>query len=238
MDAKEVDVLGDGVISHWYYVSKARALDRLLRGVRSEVVLDVGAGSGFFSKHLIATGVANQAWCVDVEYASDFEEPYQGGFLYGRNCVERSDADLVLMMDVLEHVDDDIGLLTEYMEKVPLGAKFLLSVPAFDFLWSDHDVFLEHRRRYSLVQVEDLCARAGLRVKKSCYFFGFVFPLAVVRRIGGRIFFPNRVAPASQLVKHGVVMNSFLAALCGAELPVMSFNKLFGLTVFCLAEKI
>lgn len=237
MDAKEVKLLGDDVVSHWYYVSKARALDRLLRGVRSEVVLDVGSGSCFFSKHLIAAGIANKAWCVDIEYASDFEELYRGGVLYGRSCVERSEADLVLMMDVLEHVDDDVGLLIEYMEKVPVGAKFLLSVPAFDFLWSNHDIFLDHRRRYSLNQVEGLCARAGLRVKKSCYFFGAVFPLAAVLRIGERIFFQNRVAPASQLVKHGVVVNSFLAALCGAELPVMSFNKLFGLTVFCLAEK-
>ena len=63
-------------------------------------------------------------------------------------------ADVVLLMDVLEHVEDDVGLLRQYVEKVPSGARFLISVPAFQVLWSDHDVFLEHKRRYTVAKVE------------------------------------------------------------------------------------
>ena len=58
------------------------------------------------------------------------------------------------MMDVLEHVDNDAGLVRHYATKVPSGAHFLVTVPAFRFLWSGHDVFLEHKRRYTLAEIE------------------------------------------------------------------------------------
>ena len=54
------------------------------------------------------------------------------------------------MMDVLEHVSDDVGLVREYAKRAKPGTRFVVSVPAFMWLWSGHDVFLEHHRRYTL----------------------------------------------------------------------------------------
>ena len=81
-----------------------------------------------------------------------------------------TDCDLVLMMDVLEHVDDDRGLLRHYAAKVPPGAHFVVTVPAFGFLWSGHDVFLEHKRRYRLTEIETVMRDAGLAVARGAYF--------------------------------------------------------------------
>jgi hypothetical protein len=61
-----------------------------------------------------------------------------------RRSVDQSDADLVLLMDVIEHVEDDVGLVREYANKVAPGTRFITTVPAFMWLWSGHDVFLEH----------------------------------------------------------------------------------------------
>ena len=94
-----------------------------------------------------------------------------------------TDCDLVLMMDVLEHVDDDRGLLRHYAAKVPSGAHFLVTVPAFAFLWSGHDVFLEHKRRYRLGEIEAAMRDAGLQVVRGSYYFGLVFPLAAAVRL-------------------------------------------------------
>jgi hypothetical protein len=140
-------------------------------------------------------------------------------------------------MDVLEHVDDDVGLLSEYVSKAPIGARFLISVPAFQFLWSGHDVFLEHKRRYRLSQIERVADLAGLRVVRSAYYFGLVFPIAAVIRVIQRVLVSEDKSPRSQLTLHSAVTNLALGALCNIELPIMRFNRLAGLTAFCLAEK-
>ncbi len=58
------------------------------------------------------------------------------------------------MMDVIEHVEDDVGLVRGYVDKVAGGTRFIVTVPALMWLWSGHDVFLEHYRRYTLTSIE------------------------------------------------------------------------------------
>ncbi|HEY0963157.1 MAG TPA: methyltransferase domain-containing protein [Pseudomonadales bacterium] len=233
MDLKEVDILGDAIGEHWYYRSKAKAVQHLLGQGPIGTILDVGAGSGFFSRHLLAHGGAVEAWCVDTSYAQDSDAEESGKPLHFRRALERVDAQLVLLMDVLEHVDDDVGLLRNCIDQVPRGCRFLITVPAFKFLWSGHDVFLEHRRRYTLPALESVVATAGLQVKCGTYYFGAIFPLAAtVRLLKG-----NRGPARSELVRHHRVTNSLLAAVCEAERHVMRLNRLAGLSVFCVAEK-
>src|SRR3546814_5651478 len=64
-------------------------------------------------------------------------------------------------MDVLEHGEDDAGLLRTYLDKAPPQAQATITVPAFQVLWSHHDVFLEHHRRYTLKTLSRLVERAG-----------------------------------------------------------------------------
>ncbi len=144
-----------------------------------------------------------------------------------------TDCDLVLMMDVLEHVDDDRALLRHYAAKVPPGAHFLVTVPAFAFLWSGHDVFLEHKRRYRLTEIETAMRDAGLAVVRGSYYFGLVFPLAAAVRLTSR----HATEPRSSLKKHGAITNGLLGALCAAELPLFPRNRLAGLSAFVLAKK-
>jgi 2-polyprenyl-3-methyl-5-hydroxy-6-metoxy-1,4-benzoquinol methylase len=154
MDIKETSLLGNDVTNHWYYRAKAAAVMRLIDKLEPTRILDVGAGSGFFSRYLLQCTGAKYACCVDVSYAVESDSTEEGKTIQFRKSIEAVDADLVLLMDVLEHVDDDVGLLSEYVGKVPAGARFIVSVPAFRFLWSKHDEFLEHRRRYTLREVE------------------------------------------------------------------------------------
>jgi 2-polyprenyl-3-methyl-5-hydroxy-6-metoxy-1,4-benzoquinol methylase len=233
MDLKEEDILGADIDTHWYYRSKAAALGRLAGPLHPRRLLDVGAGSGFFSRYLLAQGSAASALCVDTGYARDHDEAVAGKpVLYRRDCGV-VDCDLVLMMDVLEHVDNDRGLAAHYAAKVPSGAHFLVTVPAFRFLWSGHDVFLEHKRRYRLPEIEATLRDAGLTVIRGAYYFGFVFPLAMAVRLANR----RDTQPRSSLKKHGVAANGILTALCAAELPLFPVNRLAGLSAFVLAKK-
>ncbi|MBN9086446.1 MAG: class I SAM-dependent methyltransferase [Reyranella sp.] len=232
MDLKEEDILGGDIGRHWYYRAKAAALRRMVAALRPQRLLDVGAGSGFFSRHLLANG-AQSALCVDIGYEHDRDDSEAGKpVLYRRDC-DATDCDLVLMMDVLEHVDDDAGLVRHYAARVPSGAHFLVTVPAFRLLWSGHDVFLEHKRRYTLGEIEQAMRTGGLEIVKGAYYFGLIFPLAAAVRLATR----GDGTPRSSLKKHGALSNGLLAAACAAELPLFPMNRLAGLSAFVLARK-
>lgn len=233
MDLKEEDILGSDIARHWYYRSKAAALCRAVAGLRPRHLLDVGAGSGFFSRHLLAETAAESALCVDIGYPADRDDSAAGKPVRYRRDTGPADCDLVLMMDVLEHVDDDRGLVRHYADRVPSGAHFLVTVPAFSFLWSGHDVFLEHKRRYRLPEIEAVLGDAGLEVVRGAYYFGLVFPLAAAVRLADR----NTTEPRSSLKKHGAFANGLLTAICAAELPLFPVNRLAGLSAFVLARK-
>jgi hypothetical protein len=236
MDIKETYLLGEDIGEHWYYQSKARAMTQLLGIVQPSILLDVGAGSGFFSRHLLEHTTAKEAWCVDISYATERDSTIDDKPIHYRHSIDANPADLVLLMDVLEHVDDDTGLLREYLDKVSSGTRFLITVPAFQCLWSEHDEFLEHKRRYTLNQLETVVRNAGLTINTSAYYFGLVFPLAAALRLTQKLVASKRPA-RSQLQGHHALINAALRAVCMAELPVMERNRLAGLTVFCLAHK-
>jgi SAM-dependent methyltransferase len=233
MDLKEEDILGADIDRHWYYRAKAAALRRAVADLRPRRILDVGAGSGFFSRHLLAEAGAQSALCVDIGYASERDDSVAGKPVRYRRDTGPTDCDLVLMMDVLEHVEDDRGLIRHYASKVPSGAHFLVTVPAFRFLWSGHDVFLEHKRRYRLGEIEAAMRDAGLQVVRGAYYFGLVFPLAAAVRLATR----NTGEPRSSLRKHDPLTNALLSAVCAAELPLFPINRLAGLSAFVLAKK-
>jgi len=238
MDLKDLGIIAGDPMRHWYYSSKAAAMKQYVSGAPVRRILDVGAGSGIFSQYLLANSNAETATCVDIGYEADTEETCAGKPIrYVRGCTE-SDADLVLLMDVLEHVDDDVGLLADYVGKVAPGTRFLITVPAFEFLWSRHDDFLEHRRRYRLGGVLKVAEAAGLKVDRATYYFAFIFPMVAAVRLFERLTSKgDELATGSDLTNHSAVVNGALETLCAIERPLLGINRLAGLSVFCLATK-
>ncbi len=237
MDIKEAALLGETATDHWYYRSKAQAVERLLCGAAPRKLLDVGAGSGFFSRHLLANSSAVEAWCVDPNYSTDNDIVENGKNIHFRKSVGPVDADLVLLMDVLEHVDDDVGLLRDVVSKASRQATFLISVPAFQFMWSGHDEFLEHKRRYTLPQLERVVEAAGLHVQRGTYFFAAVFPAAMLLRLPRKMFGGN-LQPSSDMRVHSRAVNWLLFAVSSVELKLFRRNRWFGLTAFCVATPV
>ena len=230
MDVKEEQLLGGAVEGHWYYRSKKLALDSLLQQIRYSRVLDIGAGSAVFSKHLLTNGAAS-AVCVDPAYGLERQESFCGKTIRYVQSVEPCDADLVLMMDVLEHVDDDVDLIRTSMKGAAAGAFAVISVPAFPSLFSAHDRFLEHKRRYRIRTLETVARAAGLNIISSRYFFAMILPLVASLRL------VERHGPAkSSLVPHSQPVNDLMTFAHRVELPFFRFNRMGGLSVFCLAR--
>lgn len=237
MDLKESELLGSTADEHWYYTSKLAAVRAYCRDIPRERLLDVGAGSGFFSRALLADPACAQAVCVDPNYPGDSDELCCDKPLHFRRQADAVNADLMLFMDVLEHVESDVGLLRAYTDHAQPGTHVLISVPAFQFMWSEHDVFLEHYRRYTRKQICAVAEAAGLTVTDSSYYFGLVFPLAAATRLAARLLPTPDRPPQSQMRRHHPLVNALLGSLCRFELPWVKRNKVAGLTAFCLARK-
>ena len=239
MDVKEQDILGDRIDRHWYYVAKSRALLQFLDGYKARAVLDVGAGSGFFSRCLLCAGLAERALCVDTAYTGERTELQCGKEITFARHADVVSQDLILMMDVIEHVDDDVAFIRAYTDRMPQGAALLVTVPAFQLLWSGHDVFLGHKRRYTLASLHRTIDKAGLEPIRSRYFFCALLPVVCAMRLWGRLRLASSgFAPRSDLRVHGRWMNAVLTTIHELERRTLfRFNRLAGLTVFCLAKR-
>ena len=229
MDLKERQLLSEGAAQHWYYRAKADALDRIVSQVPG-TVLDVGAGAGLFSRHLLERG-AGQATCVDPGYDAAWDEEHAGRPLLFRRHAPKQPSSLILMMDVLEHVDDDIGLAAEYIRVARPGTQLVATVPAFNWMWSAHDEFLEHRRRYTLLALQAVLRQAGLRIDGARYLYGLLLPIAAASRLPEHLTrrLGRPVPAASQMRPAGKLANILLLAACQLEARLPS-NKVGGLT--------
>jgi SAM-dependent methyltransferase len=98
--------------------------------------------------------------------------------------VPRGGYGLVVAMDVLEHVEDDVGALREWASRLLPGGLAFITVPAFPLLWSYHDEILGHWRRYTKGGLIQVARQAGLEPIKVGYSFSFLFlPMLMMRRV-------------------------------------------------------
>lgn len=189
---------------HPWELARADVCRRLLMdgvehfGRRDTRVLDVGCGDGFVARYLVRNHPLLEVHAVD----SALSMPNQGQsdsrssrvFYYSdahELQLPAHSVGLVLMLDVLEHCEDDRAVLAATVAdpRLQTDAAFLLTAPAFDGLHTSHDRFLGHWRRYTAGQLQTLAQNAGLRVLDSGYFFS---SLAVLR-LGERLLERSRL---------------------------------------------
>ncbi len=138
-------------------------------------ILDVGCGDGWLLDALSDALEAQRRVGVDPALGDDDVGPRAHADLETYASMDRLPEppfDLVLLLDVLEHVDDDHALLAQAASRLADGGRLLVTVPAFPALWSAHDDFLRHRRRYRRSTLLGLAGRVGLAVERSGSLFG------------------------------------------------------------------
>ena len=146
-------------------------------------ILDVGAGDAWFSCRLARGAPSLRVTCWDAAYP--VHPPASAGklppnvrlHLSAEKPVER--VSTVLLLDVLEHVEDDALFLRELVrESLEPGGRVLVSVPAWPALFGSHDVRLQHHRRYTARSARNCLKSAGLEVRKA----GGLFHLLLLPR--------------------------------------------------------
>jgi SAM-dependent methyltransferase len=101
--------------------------------------------------------------------------------------VEDSAYDLIAILDVLEHVEEDREALASISRKLRPGGHVLITVPAFPWMWSAHDEVNHHKRRYTRATLAKVVAEAGLKLEMMSWFNSILFPLAATARLAGRL---------------------------------------------------
>lgn len=173
---------------HWWFRARAEILmgylARLLAGRRDLKILNIGAATGRSSELLSEIGCV-----VSAEYDGDccaFTRSKTGLELMQASITELPFADntfdLVCAFDVIEHVDNDPAAVSELRRVCRKGGVVCVTVPAFQFLWSQHDDVNHHFRRYTGAQLRKLMAATGLQPLFHSYFnFWLFFPIAAFR---------------------------------------------------------
>ena len=135
-----------------------------------------------------------------------------------------SGAALVTAFDVVEHLEDDATALAAIRASLAPGGRFICTVPAFPFLWSDHDVAHHHFRRYTRPVLRRRLEEAGFTVERLSYFNMFLFPAVAVVRLAQRLVPGRRGGSDAGLPSPGV--NRLLLALFSAERRLLQVTSL------------
>lgn len=225
--------------SHWYYTSKYAVMRREIEAMAisgKARVADFGCGAGLFLSMIVNDGLfgPEDLYGVDTAYKSECTLP-ESGVRVGPVFPSGEMFDIVLLMDVLEHIEDAAGALSYAAGHCKPGGYLFVTLPALMALWSRHDEFLGHHHRYSLRDFRALAAKAGaLQIEKLFYYFASILPVAAPVRWAKRFVGSG---DGSDMRRTGPAADALLKAVLRWERGWMGHNQTAGLSVVAVCRK-
>ena len=188
---------------HFWFRSRNQLISNLILKYCSQSTADgtianrgmeIGCGTGnvlkflqgnFSSQQIIGVDLfleglqfARSRGAVNLVQADIYQAPFSGGF------------DWIGLFDIIEHLDDDVEVLSKISDLLSTEGKLFISVPAFPVLWSYFDVAGKHKRRYTVKTLQKALKQAGLELEFASYTNVMVFPILwFLRRVlqGGKV---------------------------------------------------
>lgn len=198
-------------------------------------ILDIGCGDSYFDYKLM-----DEIKDIDKFYGIDIyaeEEIKDGKYLIVNDYkrLKNKKFDTILMFDVLEHIEDDANFLNNTVK--PLlkdNGKIIMTVPAYQALFSKHDEELKHYRRYNIKMIREACKKSEFNVVNYHYFYASLVPLRIITKLLNK---DNKVNEWSKDDKY--ILTKFMKGILNLDYSVCKkMNKLsFGLSLFIVLEK-
>jgi len=225
---------------HWWYCARRKVLaDLIRREVKPPAharILEIGCGTGH---NLAMLGEFGEVDGLELdEEARAISEKRLGRKVMSAPLPELAGVplrhyDLVGAFDVIEHIDDDAAALASIASRLKSGGKFVMAVPAHQWMWSAHDVVNHHKRRYSKSGLRRLIEASPLKLAKIGYFNSLLFPLAIAERAASKL----RGKNSADVTLPPVPLNAALEGVFAAERYLVGRLPLpIGLSLFAVAE--
>ena len=177
---------------HWWYRGRRTVLDGAIAALRlppQARILDAGCGSGRNMVDMAALGTVTGVELSETSVALARERA--AGEVIAGSVLEMPFADdsfdLAVSLDVIEHLEDDLGALRELRRTVAPGGALLVTVPAYSWLWSGHDEINHHHRRYTRRSLQQVAELAGWKQLRTTYFNSLLLPVAILLRVLDRV---------------------------------------------------
>lgn len=226
---------------HWWFVARRRILrsliERKVRPPKKARILEIGCGTGHNLGMLSEFG-ALEATELDAgarELASSrLGRAVAEAALPDLSMFPASSFDLIALLDVLEHVENDATALAAIRSRLKVGGKLLVTVPANRWMWSAHDAAHHHHRRYTKRQLRDAATNAGLRIDLLSHFNTLLFPPIAAARLAGKLLGRDR---ADDSIPPGPV-NGILRGIFELEAPLVGRVPLpFGVSLVAILSR-
>jgi SAM-dependent methyltransferase len=145
--------------------------------------------------------------------------------------------DAVLASDVLEHIEHDLAAVSEIVRVLRPGGAAIVSVPAHQWLFSEHDAALHHFRRYSRAALRRVLEGGGLRIRRISYWNAALFPAICLHRLVARR--PGVQGPRSDTTSTPWLVNEALTAVLAAEAVILRHASLpWGVSLIAVADRV
>jgi SAM-dependent methyltransferase len=213
---------------HWYYKEKFNHVVRAIKNVSPDfqTLCDVGAGTAPFSRQLAKLFPTRTFYALDRNYDRRILNTTSQGLTYVSNL---KSADVYLLNDVLEHLEKPQELLLEIQKVGSPGSLIIITVPAHMVLWSGHDVFLKHYRRYNRATLfTDLQVLSYIHIYDYFIFNSLFFPAFLKRKFG-------KTRIQSDMRNFPELLDFIFRILIKID-RLFRHRPRFGLTLFCVIQ--
>lgn len=236
----EMDLLEE---SHWWFVGRRAIISNEISRLKLNEncsILEVGAGTGG-NLHLLANFgnvVAIEMNEIAFELAKakkpDNVQLRIGKFPDNPNLFNNEKFDLICMFDVIEHIpsaEESMKILSRHLNK---DGYIILSVPAYNWLWSAHDEFNHHVKRYTRKSLRNLAVESELIISSCTYFNFLLFPFAILNRLKIQII--NRHSYSGIKLPNRFI-NEILISIFAFERKILKFTNLpYGLSLMAVVQ--
>lgn len=244
MDPKAYEQMAKLEDEHWWFVGRRHILCRVLETLNlpaSAQILEAGCGSGGNLKMLSRFG---KVWAIEkselahaIAQARGIGTVEQGELPEGIPFADQN-FDLIALLDVLEHLDQERESLKALASRLTSTGYLMITVPAYSWLWSDHDEINHHKRRYTRRQLLAILNASGLEVEFLSYFNSFLFPLIagirLMQNLMGKLFHSQKTDDLKMPISW---LNQLLTNLFAAEAYLIpKFSLPFGLSLLAVAR--
>lgn len=232
---------------HWWWEGRRQILRQTLSNKSGLKILDIGCGTGetltFLDNYLdkpklygidnsqVAINFAKKRGHKNIRKVNALELPYKSNSF-----------DYILLLDVIEHIEDDSSLLKEAKRVLKKNGRIIITAPALQFIWSEHDTQQGHFRRYTRTRLRNLAKKNRLGIDRVSYFNFFLSPAIITLRLLGRLQPFKQINSYDSKLNFDMAKKSFLNEILKNifvnEVRLMKFiDYPIGISVFATYKK-